>query len=195
MAKAKLDLKAIKNLMYPYVPMIVGVNVEGKPNFITIGLIGWLCYDMVSISVGHHQYSKAGLLENGTFSINQPTVDLVKRLDYCGIVSGRSEDKAALFDTFYGELETAPMIDECPINIECRITQTIHRSVHQVFLAEVVAVHANEDFVKHGLPDITKIQPVFYAPEFSDEKPKFGYWKMGEYLGRAFEIGRKLEAS
>ena len=141
MAKTKLEPKAIKNLIYPYLPMIVGVNVDGKPNYITIGLIGWLCYDVMSISVGHEQYSKGGLLENGTFSINQPTAKLVRQLDYCGIASGRKTNKAELFETFYGELETAPMIGECPINLECRVVQTLHRKIHTVFLGEVAAVH------------------------------------------------------
>ncbi|MFC2077913.1 flavin reductase family protein [Candidatus Bipolaricaulota bacterium] len=195
MPKTKLEPKVIKNLIYPYLPMIVGVNVSGKPNYITIGLIGWLCYDVISISVGHQQYSKAGLLENGTFSINQPTADLVKELDFCGIASGRDTDKAALFETFYGELETAPMIGECPINIECRVIQTIHRSVHAVFLGEVAAVHGDEDFLREGVPDLPAISPIFYAPDLSGETRGYGYWGLGEKLGRAFEIGKDLASS
>jgi len=195
MPKTKLEPKVVKNLIYPYLPMIVGVNVSGRPNYITIGLIGWLCYDVISISVGHQQYSKAGLLENGTFSINQPTADLVKELDYCGIASGRDTDKAALFETFYGELETAPMIGECPINIECRVIQTIHRSVHAIFLGEVAAVHADEKSLWEGVPDLTAIGPVFYAPDLVGDPKGYGYWGLGEKLGRAFEIGRDLTSS
>jgi flavin reductase (DIM6/NTAB) family NADH-FMN oxidoreductase RutF len=192
MAKAKLEPKAVKNLVYPYLPMIVGVNVGGKPNYITIGLIGWLCYDVMSISVGHAQHSKAGLLENGTFSINQPTAGLVKELDYCGLASGRKADKAALFDTFYGELETAPMIGECPINIECRIVQTLHRKIHAVFLGEVVAVHADEAVLHEGVPNLAKIGPIFYAPDPLRDKGAHSYWGLGEKLGHAFEIGNEL---
>jgi len=193
MPKIKLDLKVVKNLVYPYVPMLVGVNVGGKPNIITIGLIGWLCYDVLSISVGHQQYSKAGLLENGTFSINQPTAALVKELDYCGIVSGREADKASLFETFYGDLATAPMIRECPLNIECRVIQTLIRKVHTVFLGEVAAVHADESALTEGVPTIEKVEPVFYAPDPTRDRRSYGYWGLGERLGHAFEIGKEIE--
>ena len=193
MTKKKLDLKAAKNLLFPYLPVFVGVNVGGKANYIAIGLIGWLCYDVMSISVGHKQYSKIGIEENGTFSINQPTIDLVRQLDYCGMTSGRKVDKAALFETFYGELETAPMISECPVNIECRVVQTLTRSVHAVFLGEVVAVHASEEYLDEGLPDVGRIRPIFYAPDPSHGKGVHSYWGLGERIGRAFEIGKELE--
>ena len=195
MAKHKLDLKVTKNLLFPYLPVLVGVNVGGMPNYIAIGLIGWLCYDMMSISVGHKQYSKIGIDENGTFSINQPTADLVRELDFCGMKSGRKVDKAALFETFYGELETAPMIRECPVNIECRVVQTLNRSIHSVFLGEVVAVHASEEYLGEGLPDVTRIDPIFYAPDANLGKGAHGYWRLGERIGRAFEIGAELETS
>jgi len=192
MSKHTLEMKAVRNLIFPYLPVLVGVNVHGKPNYITIGLIGWLCYDMISISVGHQQYSIGGLSENRTFSINQPGRELLEKLDYCGIASGRTADKAAVFETFYGKLETAPMIRECPINIECRVVQTLYRPIHQVFLGEVAAIHASEDALSHGLPDVEKIRPVFYAPEGSGEKPKYVYWGLGAKLGDAFAVGRKL---
>ena len=193
MPKVKLDLKAAKNLLFPYLPVLVGVNVGGKPNYIAIGLVGWLCYDMMSISVGHRQYSKTGIDENGTFSINQPTVDLVRELDFCGLKSGRNTDKAALFETFYGELETAPMIRQCPVNIECRVVQTLVRPIHTVILGEVVAVHASEEYLSEGLPDVARIDPVFFAPDPSLGKGVHSYWRLGERIGRAYEIGAELE--
>ncbi len=193
MEKTRLDLKSVKNLVFPYLPVLVGVNVDDRPNYITIGLIGWLCYDMMSVSVGHQQYSKTGLEENGTFSINQPTAGLVKELDFCGLVSGRTGNKAALFQTFYGELKTAPMIRECPINIECRVVQTLVRPIHTVFLGEVVAVHASEGFLREGVPDVARIEPIFYAPDPSQGKHVHSYWALGERIGRAFEIGKDLK--
>jgi flavin reductase (DIM6/NTAB) family NADH-FMN oxidoreductase RutF len=193
MPKVKLDLKAAKNLLFPYLPVLVGVNVGGKPNYIAIGLVGWLCYDMMSVSVGHRQYSKTGIDENGTFSINQPTVDLVRELDFCGMKSGRTINKAALFETFYGELETAPMIRQCPVNIECRVVQTLTRSIHAVFLAEVVAVHASEEYLSEGLPDVARVDPVFFAPDPSLGKSVHSYWRLGERIGRAYEIGAEVE--
>jgi flavin reductase (DIM6/NTAB) family NADH-FMN oxidoreductase RutF len=195
MAKKTVDLKVVKNLIFPYLPVLVGVNVNGRPNFIVIGLIGWLCYDMMSISVGHKQYSKIGIEENGTFSVNQPTVDLARQMDFCGMTSGRKADKGALFQTFYGKLETAPMIHECPVNIECRVIQTVIRPVHTVFLGEVAAVHASEEYLGEGLPDVARIHPIFFAPDPSQGKGVHGYWGLGERIGRAYEIGKELEAT
>ena len=57
------------NLLSPLLPVLVGTKVGGKPNYITIGLVGWLCYDTVSVSLGHNQYSNAGIRENRTFSV------------------------------------------------------------------------------------------------------------------------------
>jgi flavin reductase (DIM6/NTAB) family NADH-FMN oxidoreductase RutF len=191
--KKKLELRAVKNLVFPYLPMLVGVNVDGKPNYITIGLIGWMCYDMMSISVGHQQYSKIGLEENGTFSINQPTAGQVKEVDFCGMTSGRTGEKATLFETFYGELKTAPMIQECPINVECRVVQTLVRPIHTVYLGEVVAVYADEAVMQDRAPDVTRIRPFFYAPDPSKGKQVHSYWALGERIGQAFEIGKGLK--
>jgi flavin reductase (DIM6/NTAB) family NADH-FMN oxidoreductase RutF len=148
---------------------------------------------MLSISVGHKQYSKIGIEENGTFSVNQPTANLVRELDYCGLTTGRIADKASLFETFYGDLETAPMIRECPINIECRVVQTLVRPIHTVFLGEVVAVHASDEVLNGELPDVSRIDPVFYAPDPGLGKGAHSYWKLGERIGRAFEVGKELQ--
>jgi flavin reductase (DIM6/NTAB) family NADH-FMN oxidoreductase RutF len=193
MDKKKLELRAVRNLVFPYTPMLVGVNVADRPNYITIGLIGWLCYDMMSVSIGHEQYSRAGLEQNRTFSINQPTAGLVKEVDYCGMISGRTGEKSELFKTFYGELKTAPMIQECPINIECRVVQTLVRPIHTVYLGEVVAVYADEAFMQDRVPDVTRIQPFFYAPDPSRGKQVHSYWALGERIGQAFAIGKDLK--
>ena len=148
------------NLIYPCLPVLVGTNVVGKPNYITIGMFGWLCYDTVSVSVAHKQYSNSGIKENDTFSVNQPTASMVKQLDYCGLYSGRKVDKSTLFTNFYGDLQTAPMIKECPVNVECRLIQTIERPVHTVFIGEVNETYIDEDYMKNDLPDASKIDPI-----------------------------------
>jgi flavin reductase (DIM6/NTAB) family NADH-FMN oxidoreductase RutF len=191
--KRRIDGKGPRNLLYPYLPVLVGTEVHGKPNYMTIGLIGWICYDTISISVGHRQYSKEGIEAAGTFSVNQPTLELLEKLDYCGLHSGRDVDKAALFESFYGVLATAPMICECPINIECRVVQTIERPIHKVFLGEVAAVHASERVLSDDVPDIERIAPVFYGPDRRPGRRGVGYWSLGEYVGSAFEIGKSLE--
>lgn len=163
------------NILSPLLPVLVGTNVEDKPNYITIALVGWLCYDTISVSVARKQYSNAGIKANGTFSVNQPSVAMVKKLDYCGLYSGRKVDKSVLFENFYGELKTAPMIKECPINIECSVIQAIERSVHTVFIGEVKEVYFNEDCLTNGIPDISKIDPILYCPKIGGKKKAFWF--------------------
>jgi len=183
----------VKNLLYPYLPVIVGMNVDGKPNYITVGLVGWLCYDALSVSIGHKQYSNRGIRQNGTFSVNQPSAALVKQLDFCGLYSGRKVDKAALFKNFYGSLETAPMIEECPVNIECRVIQTIERKIHTVFIGEVEAVYVSEECLKGEYPDVFKIDPILYLPDRTKGTEVGEYRTLGASLGQAWQIGRDLE--
>ena len=197
MSKKKVsDLNGIKNLLFPVLPVLVGANVNGKPNYITIGGIGWLCYNAMSISVGRKQYTNAGITENGTFSINQPTTSMVKKLDYCGLHSGSKVDKSALFENFYSELQTAPMIKECPINIECRVVQIMERPVHTIFIGEVVTIYLEEDYLMEGMPDVFKIDPVLVAPDKSrgGKYGGWGYWKLSEYLAPAWEVGKDLKS-
>jgi flavin reductase (DIM6/NTAB) family NADH-FMN oxidoreductase RutF len=113
-------------------------------------------------------------------------------VDYCGLRSGRDVDKGALFTNFYGDLETAPMIDECPVNIECRLVQTLERQHHAVFIGEVAAVHLDPAFTTGGRPDIEKIQPIFYAPDKSRPGRTGSYWALGEVLAPAWQVGKTV---
>jgi flavin reductase (DIM6/NTAB) family NADH-FMN oxidoreductase RutF len=72
----------------------------------------------------------------------------MKETDYCGIVSGKKTDKAALFDLFYGDLKTAPMIDQYPVCMECRPERTVDFTTHDVFVGEIVATYAQRS--AHG---------------------------------------------
>jgi flavin reductase (DIM6/NTAB) family NADH-FMN oxidoreductase RutF len=189
--KVITDIKGeVKNLLYPYPVVLVGANVNGKPNYANIGLVGWICYDAMSVSVYKEHHTNLGIRQNKTFSVNQPSVKLLRQVHYCGSYSGKEKDKVSLFTNFYGSLKTAPMIEECPVNIECRLIQTIERSIHTVFIGEVVAIHLTEDYVNQEYPDITKINPLFYAPSFDDEKVEGGYWQLGQFLGKGSDIAK-----
>ena len=69
---------------------------------------------MIACGIGNHHYTSEGIAETRTFSVNIPSSALLEKTDYCGLVSGRKTDKSGVFDVFYGSLETAPMIRECP---------------------------------------------------------------------------------
>ncbi|MBO4390575.1 MAG: flavin reductase family protein [Lachnospiraceae bacterium] len=137
------------NMLYP-VPVVMvttqGKDASGKENrdIITIAWAGTINSDppMVSISVRKERYSHELLSSNGEFVINLVTEDLVRATDYCGVKSGRDEDKFETTGLTPGKAMTvsAPIIEESPVNIECKVTQVIELGSHDLFLAEVTAV-------------------------------------------------------
>jgi flavin reductase (DIM6/NTAB) family NADH-FMN oxidoreductase RutF len=113
---------------------------------------------------------------------------MVDKVDYCGLVSGRKEDKAKLFQVFYGDLKTAPMIDECPICMECKVLETIELPSNYLIICPIMAAFAEEKCLTDDKPDVQKIDP------FTLTMPDNRYWKVGEYAGAAWEAGKSLKA-
>jgi flavin reductase (DIM6/NTAB) family NADH-FMN oxidoreductase RutF len=175
-----------RTALYPMPVTLVGAMVNGKPNYITIAHVGIMDMRTVSLSMGKNHYTNDGIRANGTFSVNIAPEFLVKETDYCGLVSGRDADKSALFETFFGELETAPMIEQCPINMECRLVQTVDMPRHDVFIGEVVEVHCDKECLEGETVDFTKIKPILFA--MYDQC----YFTLGERFAKAWSIGKEL---
>ncbi len=170
--------------------VLVGAHVNGKPNYLTIAYCGIAQHvpPMISVTMGKHHYTNAGIKENGTFSVNIPSEDMVEVTDYVGIHSGRKIDKSTLFEHFYGILKTAPMIRECPLNLECRLVQTVDfQGSNELFIGEIVEVYADERFLTDDLPDIRKIRPMVFSMHDNN------YWKIGQHIGRAWKIGKDYQ--
>ncbi len=180
-----------KPLMHPLPTTLVGANVGGKPNFLTVGYCGMLCSSPPTISVAltKTHYTNIGIKENGTFSVNIPSVEMARITDYCGLVSGRKVDKSRLFHTFYGRLGTAPMIEECATNLECKLVQILEFGKNEIFIGEIVQVYCEEQYLTDGLPDIAKVNPIIYAHNDGS------YWKVGERLAKAYNIGKDFQES
>ena len=91
---------------------LVGAHVDGKPNFLAVAWFTMVSYKppRIAIALGKGHYTNPGIKENKTFSVCLPSEDMAEITDYCGIVSGNKTDKSEIFDLFYGELKTAPMI-------------------------------------------------------------------------------------
>lgn len=177
------------NVSPPMATTLVGAMVEGKANFMAVA---WLSRvnlkpPMISVSINKARHTRRGIVENGTFSVCLPSVDMREVTDYCGVVSGRKVDKSQLFDVFYGELKTAPMIAECPLNMECRLAQTVELPTHGIFVGEIVAAYCEERFLTDGEPDMRKINPLLLTME--DKR----YWAFGEQVGLAYEDGLKYQ--
>lgn len=140
------------NMLYPLPVVMVSVaDKEGKQNIITIAWTGTICSDppMVSISVRPERYSYHMIKETGEFVINLTTKELAFATDYCGVKSGRDVDKFAAMQLtpVQGEKVKAPLIAESPVNLECKVTEVKHLGTHDMFMAEVVCVHADEKYM------------------------------------------------
>jgi flavin reductase (DIM6/NTAB) family NADH-FMN oxidoreductase RutF len=140
---------------------------------------------MLGVCVNKGHASNAAIRQTGEFSVNVPTVDMVAVTDYCGLVSGKKEDKSQLFDLFYGELATAPLIRECPLNIECRLAQTVELPTNTFFIGEIVAIHADESCLENGKPDVRRVRPFLLT------MPDNRFWAVGEQVGSAWKDGAK----
>ena len=139
-------------LLNPEPPVLVSCGGLDKPNLITIGWTGTICTQpsMVSISVRPERYSHHLIRESGQFAINLPTEALVKSVDWCGVRSGRDFDKFAackLHSAPGSVLTDCPILEESPVNLECKVTQVIPLGSHDLFLAEVVACDVDESLL------------------------------------------------
>lgn len=179
--------------IYPIPITLVGANVHGKPNYLTIGDTGLMGINPALVYISSHRdhYTNIGILENGTFSINFPSTSLLAKTDYCGTISGREVDKAALFETFYGETDSAPMITECPVNLECRVVKEFSIEHRQIFIGEVMQCFGSEEFVheKGGhklVADLTRLDPILYA---LDNR----YYSIGSPIGIGYQEAKNSE--
>ncbi len=175
------------NALYPTPTTLVGALVNGKPNFITIAHIGIMTMNHISLGIHKSHYTNAGIKENQIFSVCLPSEDLMVETDYCGIMTGKKTDKAAIFDVFYGELEKAPMIRECPICMECRLERIVDFEAHDVLVGDVVQTHVNPAVLQDGKVDIASVKPLLF-----DMASKH-YWALGESIGLAWREGKKLK--
>ncbi len=174
------------NMLYPLPAVMVSVaDKAGNPNIITLAWVGTVCSEppMVSISVRKERYSHPILMETGEFVINLTTEDLVFATDYCGVKSGRDVDKFKEMNLtpIPATQIAAPMIKESPVNLECRVRQVLELGSHDMFIADVVAVHADEKYMdeKHKF-HLEWAKPLVYshgAYYACDEKQlgTFGY--------------------
>lgn len=177
----KTTLEAGKYAVSPArVVMVSLADRDGRPNIITLAWVGTVCTNppMVSISVRPERYSYPILKETGEFVINLTTKELAFATDYCGVKSGRDVDKfkeMGLTPIPASEVK-APMIKESPVNIECKVRQILPLGSHDMFLADVVAVHADEKYMdeKHKF-HLEQAEPIIYSHG--------SYFGCGELLG------------
>jgi flavin reductase (DIM6/NTAB) family NADH-FMN oxidoreductase RutF len=107
--------------------------------------------------------------------------------DYCGIMTGKKTDKAALFDVFYGELDTAPMIRQCPVNMELKLHDVLDFKTHDIFVGELVQTYADDEVINEGNIDIARLRPLLF--DMASKK----YWSLGQPVGNCWSAGKSLK--
>ena len=182
-----------RTLIYPMPVLLIGANVDDKPNFMAAAWCGIANGEppMISVGIRPGRYTHTGIRQNLTFSVNVPSVDLIRETDYCGIASGSKVDKVEVcqFSVFYGKLSNAPLIEQCPINLECKVLHILDLGSHSLFVGRVEETHVSESCLTDGKPDVDKIKPLIYTTE-----PARHYQAFGEVIGKAHSIGRELTA-
>lgn len=169
------------NMLYPLPAVLVTCrDKEGNDNVLTIAWTGTICSDpaMLYISVRPERYSYPMIKESGEFVVNLTTENMVKATDYCGVRSGRDEDKFQAAGLTKGEAEKihAPIIMESPVNIECRVKDIVPLGSHDMFIAEVVNVQVSEEYLdEKGTFDLAKAKLLAYSHG--------RYYGIGEQLG------------
>jgi flavin reductase (DIM6/NTAB) family NADH-FMN oxidoreductase RutF len=178
--------------LIPNPTVLVGTIYDGKVNFAPFAWCGITGGEPPTVSVGirHQRHTLKGIYQNRTFSVNVPSVDLLKETDYCGMVSGSQADKAKEcgFKVFYGTLATAPLIEQCPINLECEVLHILNLGIHALVVGKIVQTHVSENCLTDDQPDILKIKPFVYS-----RGPTARYNAIGEVLGQAYDVGKGLK--
>jgi len=186
---AKKTLKPYEALYPVPVVLVTSANGDAKPNIITIAWAGVASSSpaCVAISIRPSRYSHNLICQSKEFVVNIPDQKHLIEVDYCGIVSGKNVDKfkSAKFTAIAASIIKTPLIKECPVNIECKVKNVIELGAHHMFIAEIVAVNADEDVLNDfGTVDYSKVNPIVYN--------QGQYWSLNKRIGE-FGISRKMK--
>jgi flavin reductase (DIM6/NTAB) family NADH-FMN oxidoreductase RutF len=174
--------------VFPNPVALLGAVVKDRANFMAIGWVSRVNAKppLMGVSVHKSHHTGKGIRETKTFSVNFPRAEMVEVVDYCGIFSGKKVDKSQLFDIFYGELATAPMVVKCPLCMECRLVNVVDFPTNMFFVGEIVASYTEEKYLTKGKLDITKMNPLVLT--MTDKS----YWRIGDFVARAWHTGKGL---
>ncbi|TES91800.1 MAG: flavin reductase family protein [Candidatus Cloacimonadota bacterium] len=172
-------------LIFPRpVTLVTSHSGEGD-NIITLSWVGTVCSvpPVVGIGIRKSRFSYSHIEKSGEFVVNIPGADLIREADFCGTRSGRDIDKFKKtgLTKEHAKLVNAPLIKECPINIECKLIKTVIFGSHTLFLGEVVGTHIDEKILREGKFDDEKFQPLAYlSPHYFTVKKiegEYGFTK------------------
>jgi len=179
-----------KNTFVPMPVVLVGTMHRGVPNFMPVGWVARVNAQPPMIGIGLYKghATSSAILEHREFSVCLPGKELIERVDHCGLISAKKASKAGVFKAFTNELKNAPMIEECPMCMECKLVKTVDLPSNNFFIGEIVSTYANPNVLTDDKPDIAKMHAMILT------MPDNHYWSIGEPIGQAWEIGKKYRA-
>lgn len=178
-----------KAILYPMPVLIIGTyDKEGNPDAMNAAWGGIADDTRISICLSGEHKTVKNIMENKDFTVSMGTAKMVKACDYVGIVSGNSESekiKKAGFTVTKAEKVNAPMINELPLTLECKLIN--YDTKNSLLIGEIINVSCDESALTNGKIDVNKIEPITYDPV------NHKYIKLGDIVGDAFKIGLELK--
>jgi len=176
--------------LYPTPVTVVGLMNGERVNFLTIAHLGVVDHGSLMISIDKsHEFSDAGIKENGVVSVSLVNEAMLKAADYCGIAKGAKTDKSGVFKYHFGELEKAPILDDAPVSMECRVTGQIEVGSFTNYILKPVHTYVQEECLNEkGKIDYEKVKPVLF--EFQSAQ----YLSTGNVIAKCWNIGKDYPA-
>lgn len=183
-----------QRILFPLPTVLVVTGNMEKANIATIAWISILSSKppTLGISVGTKGFTGEQIITNRNFSVNIATADIMKEADFCGITSGKNMDKFKLtgLTKVASSIIEAPIINECPLNIECKLIEAKMVGTTNHFIGEIVETHIDNDKIKDiknwGTINIEAINPLVYISGAKE------YRELGSKIGDAYKIGEEL---
>ena len=181
-----------KTILYPTPVLLVGTySQDSKPNIMTAAWGGICCSNppCVCISLRKATYTYGAIIETKAFTISVPSEGQIREADFAGMVSGKNVNKFAAtgLTPVKSALVDAPYVKECPLVLECQVTQVHELGLHTQFIGKILDVKVDEEMMEGDKPDVNKIRPMTYDPASSR------YLGLGAFLGAAFSVGKDIK--
>jgi flavin reductase (DIM6/NTAB) family NADH-FMN oxidoreductase RutF len=181
------------DILFPVPAVLVASGSLEEPNVLAVAWIGIVgsAPPMLAISLHKTRYSLEIIRKTKEFTVNIPQARHFREVDYCGLVSGRTRRKVldCGFTTIPGSIVKAPLIAECPFNLECKVSRETTFGDWVVIFAEIVETHVDADKLnpETGKIDVSKVDPLVYCATIRE------YWNLGTRLGLGFNAGKELK--
>jgi len=174
------------------VVLVTTVDSHGKQNIMTAGWVGVACSEppMISLAVRPSRYSYELIKSSGEFVINIPTGKILNEVDYCGKVSGRDIDKfqkTGLRPLLASKVH-APLIEQCPFNLECKVRSSLLLGSHELFISEVMVVHIDS---KLKMDNNNKYNIIKYENTNLFVANLYEYWRLDHKIGNVYKVNER----